>query len=843
METPLFYWKKEKKQDHWKPRRDKPGARERAIKQGAMFFTWTEFSGPYTNSGAPEPMRYGDGPLDFDDAENPENSLKDLRELCLLRLPEEYGIDAYEIEYYLSGAKGFHAVIPRKCLGSVDGDTHLPLIYKKMVAQWAASYNLKTLDHSLYNMRRGKMFRIPNVKRDNGKHKVPLTLEEVRDLSYSELLALGDAPRTIDKAVDDADLEPVEDLADFYKEKQAEVHKEIKEQATAPTVKLSKNDIKHLSKNVPQCIKHIISAMPPKSEKVNFNRLVMNLVKYFQTAGFDEQKALGAVSDFLKKYPSSDTYDLPEKRFQHWRELWFYLHGQDAPFQCSYIKGLGLPGSAFECARCLDGEEISPQAQQLKEEIEKRIIAALGIDDKDEETISSLAVDVQVIDRMIKGAFWSGQKSKLFLSNHEGNLNQFTGKEAYGFLAKTFGQVVDTSMFSELVEGMGIKNGNEAEKIIKHIEKNHQEIILNYLKYQNQRDAVEYRVDMFAEQNRMEFREDIVRLILLHKPFQSHGTYDETIIEDFKDHFSRFDELLEFIVMSRFVLDRKKSYLWLKASSDWGKGFILGIFKVMGCSVETSMKEVEAMLEGKPSGRSPRDFKRAFVFVIDEFKTVKSELKQLQSEITLSPKNQLACNVEIFAKLFLSAESVGSLVTENGIEDQFANRMSLFEEEGSLVTRPLYIKVGNPAYFQSVLAYTVERINTHVDKMKARGRMKAQTDAETWLNVFIGCYGLDTYYERFSASLPKLAEEISEWWSQEWHDDRIKTTKLGCFVMSTGKMLEDYFERHFDRSQIPSLRKKKHELLKLISIDGKGVMTHRIDDKKIAKCIKLAHPP
>jgi len=57
---------------------------------------------------------------------------------------------------------------------------------------------------------------------------------------------------------------------------------------------------------------------------------------------------------------------------------------------------------------------------------------------------------------------------------------------------------------------------------------------------------------------------------------------------------------------------------------------------------------------------------------------VKSELKQLQSQITLSPKNQLSCTVEIFAKVFTSAESVGSLVTENGVEDQFANRMSIF---------------------------------------------------------------------------------------------------------------------------------------------------------------------
>jgi len=431
----------------------------------------------------------------------------------------------------------------------------------------------------------------------------------------------------------------------------------------------------------------------------------------------------------------------------------------------------------------------------------------------------------------------------LYLLNHDESLNQYLGREAYTFLAKTFGRVVNTERVWALADASEFEGTNtEKKKFIKGVCSLHVIHIMNYLKYYNQRDAVEYRVDMFSKQSRMELKEDIARLILTHKPFGNGGKYAQAIIDDFKDHFRRFDELLTFIVMARFVLDRKKAYLWLKADSDWGKGFLLGIFKKLGCSVETSMKEVEAMLEGKPSGRSPKDFKRAFVLCIDEFKSVKSELKQLQSEITLSPKNQLACNVEVFAKLFLSAESVGSLVTENGIEDQFANRMSLFEEEGSLVTRSVYKKVGNPAYFKSVLAYTAEQINRQVDDMKSRGRMKAQTDAEKWLDDFIGRYGLDRYFERFSATLPNLADEISDYWREEWAHGNVKTSDFGTFVMCASKMLEDYFEKHFDLSQIPSLRKKKAELLKLISDDGRGVRTQRINKTKTAKCIRLLDP-
>jgi putative DNA primase/helicase len=366
METePYFYWKKEKKMDKWKVLQDVPGALEGAVESGAMFRTWMSFSKPYTNSGSPEPIRYGDLPLDFDDAENPQNALQDMRDLCLVHLPEFYGIDPYEIEFFLSGGKGFHAVIPQQCLGAGDGDTHLPLIYKRMVSQWIAAYELKALDPKIYDMKRGHMFRIANVKRDNGKHKVPLTLEEVQDFPYSDLIKLGDEPRMVDAPVEKWELEQVDDLAEAFTRAKTQFHRELEDAAKTPTVKLSENDIKALSKNIPPCVKHIIAKMPKKSEGLNFNRLILNLAKYFLTAGYDTERAYGTVSKFLERYPHSDTYDTTEKRVRHWKELWFYLSGHDdAEFKCSYIKGMGLPGTAFECRTCLEKQNAVPGLSQ-----------------------------------------------------------------------------------------------------------------------------------------------------------------------------------------------------------------------------------------------------------------------------------------------------------------------------------------------------------------------------------------------------------------------------------------------------------------------------------------------
>jgi len=241
------------------------------------------------------------------------------------------------------------------------------------------------------------------------------------------------------------------------------------------------------------------------------------------------------------------------------------------------------------------------------------------------------------------------------------------------------------------------------------------------------------------------------------------------------------------------------------------------------------------MLEGRPVGRSAEDFKRAFVLLIDEFKTVKSELKQLQSQITLSPKNQLSCTVEIFAKVFTSAESVGSLVTENGVEDQFANRMSIFQEAGDITKRRLFQEVGNSRYFRAVLAYAACSLNSGIGAMQLLGREEAEAHAEACLNGFIKLHGLDTVYERFSDSLPALAAEIVEYFTDG--DGSMSSPVINdhgaVYLRSPAKAVDDYLVEHYDLSQITAFRRKKDELIKLMSADGKGSIAHRINGKAV----------
>lgn len=334
----------------WQLIPDTEQGRKEAVKKGAMYFTWTRFSEPYQGNGEPEPRRWGDFPLDFDSEKDPEKALQDLRTLCLIHLPELLGIDPYGIQFFASGSKGFHAVIPAKFFDAQTGDPYLPLIYKRIASEWKEKLGLKTLDLSLYNMQRGKMFRIPNVKRSNDRYKAPLSVEEVMELTMKEVAELTKAPREIDPV--DVDISESDELGNLYRNMRAIVHREVK--ARPEPIQLNEDERKRLTQNLPPCVSYILTALPPKSEMVNFNRLTMLLVNYFQMTGWNKQDVWAKAQSFIEQYPHSESYDTLEKRLEHWQAQWGYLMDNSAyTFNCSYVKSLGLPGNAFDCSRCI----------------------------------------------------------------------------------------------------------------------------------------------------------------------------------------------------------------------------------------------------------------------------------------------------------------------------------------------------------------------------------------------------------------------------------------------------------------------------------------------------------
>jgi hypothetical protein len=182
------------------------------------------------------------------------------------------------------------------------------------------------------------------------------------------------------------------------------------------------------------------------------------------------------------------------------------------------------------------------------------LVNALDIDPADADAVRKLGVDTEVIGRMIRGAFWSGSKSKLFLLNDSQSLNQFQAGDAYKFLVRTFGSPVDAQAIADLTEEAISAQGLDKtqEKALRRaVTEAAGTVILDHLKHHNQREGVEWRCDMFAEEATMQLLEDKARVVLAHKPFEVPGNYEQAIIDDYKQHFTRLDDFLEFLVQTQ----------------------------------------------------------------------------------------------------------------------------------------------------------------------------------------------------------------------------------------------------------------------------------------------------
>jgi hypothetical protein len=288
----------------------------------------------------------------------------------------------------------------------------------------------------------------------------------------------------------------------------------------------------------------------------------------------------------------------------------------------------------------------------------------------------------------------------------------------------------------------------------------------------------------------------------------------------------------------------------------------MGALKLLNIAVELSVKETEALMEGKPAGKSPKDFKRALVTVFDEFKTVKSELKQLQSEISLTPKHQLSCTVEVFVKLFLSAESVESLTGSHGVEDQFCNRMSIIRGEGTIVSRTKFIEVGSAKYCESIANYMGREFNCKVATLVAMGRDGATKYAGEQLAIFHRKNGIGNHFGRLSDSIPEIASSILDGFLNGlikypvFNRSELEVgINDGHLVMkSPSKVIDNWISTNEAVSEQVMLKRKKSQIIKVLSVDNaeqskpyycswakkaiKGVRLKKPTDERVAKIIK-----
>lgn len=135
-------------------------------------------------------VRYqGDFYADFDSEQDIELVCENFKHF-LLKLADQLDFDLGQARFFATGSKGFHVQIDQRCFVpkvSATGTAWLAYVYRAM----AESLIVDTLDLAVYTGKRGRQWRTPNVRRDNGCYKVELTLEDAMGMTpelYAEII-------------------------------------------------------------------------------------------------------------------------------------------------------------------------------------------------------------------------------------------------------------------------------------------------------------------------------------------------------------------------------------------------------------------------------------------------------------------------------------------------------------------------------------------------------------------------------------------------------------------------------------------------------------------------------
>ena len=466
---------------------------------------------------------------------------------------------------------------------------------------------------------------------------------------------------------------------------------------------------------------------------------------------------------------------------------------------------------------------------------------------------SNIKIDIHIdkLRMILPSCYYDNKRAKYFALTSFGKLNVYNEQQALKMIKRDLGYYYDHKKYEKDIEGyMDDQELNKGLSKAESIKESNRlkrlpwKELLEYVVLCSQYTRANHTMDMFAEHGQMKLGRHKVDVIYKWHPLRAGGDkINNELVDDFKQHFPEFDDVIELMVNSRFAKDRKKAYLWLHCDSDWGKSFLISVLNDLDLSIEMSPQEAEAMIESKPVAKTELDFVESFVTVFEEFKSVKSGLKQLESSISFSPKNASEITVQLYLKLFLSANDVPSLAGSRGVEDQFSNRFSLIRGKGRLNDRKLFSE-HQGEYFTSVRNYVALYVNNRVAEMQDMGKYDSVTIATNGINEFHSKYNIGSSRGKISDNINEVVEEfrataIRHVNSIEYgaFKNAVKISGEHIVLLKPTRVISDWIDTEFDKSEQMTWKKLKSDMKDLI--DPEGLKNRRIAGGTQTKCIIL----
>jgi hypothetical protein len=313
----FFYWQKSGGEDVWQPALAE--TREQlVIKEQPRFVTVLDVSAVSDSTFTREQidqLRYR-GPLYFDfDAPDIEIAIEKFTQF-LGRLIE-VDVDPEMCRLFASGGRGFHIEVPQEVFmpkHPKQGVPRLPLIYKEM----AQELYVDTLDLRVYSARKGRMWRTPGVKRENGKFKVPLTFDEAGNMTPANYELLCSSPR---QAVGLKPPELSNKLAVMFAAAESKV------EAAAKRKKASKQDATLLAKfkgELPPSLLRVLAG-EIVAPGTGFHKIALQAAITANAIGMPEERLLQIAEGVVEKHQSDGhRYNTPAKRRAELQRMYRY---------------------------------------------------------------------------------------------------------------------------------------------------------------------------------------------------------------------------------------------------------------------------------------------------------------------------------------------------------------------------------------------------------------------------------------------------------------------------------------------------------------------------------------
>lgn len=242
--------------------------------------------------------------------------------LFLLKLNDSLDFDISQARLYATGSKGFHVEIDQEAFMAKvtpTGTAWLPYVYRAM----SESLMVDTLDLNVYTGKKGRQWRTPNVRRDNGCYKVELTLEEAMGMTPELYLELIKEPReTIPRT-------PTHFNAKFgmaferAKEKVVTQMRGKKKRQVAASVVL---DPWKKAKKTPPTIEGLMNGTQVATG-AGFQDLAMQLSIYAVSVDMPLDEFIDRCSGLCENHVSdSKRYGNPQRRREELTRMWNYMN-------------------------------------------------------------------------------------------------------------------------------------------------------------------------------------------------------------------------------------------------------------------------------------------------------------------------------------------------------------------------------------------------------------------------------------------------------------------------------------------------------------------------------------